>query len=314
MTPVLNERLAVTTTLATLVVALASFASAQQPSFRGGTEIVHVSVSVKRGSNSVVGLGASDFVLSDNGVRQKVSAVSLEALPIDVTLFMDTSGSTAGVLAQMKSNIHEIVAMLGRDDRFRLLTIGHSVYESIPWTRAGVRVDLEDAYPVSNISLVYDALYAAVVHEVAPGRRHLVVALTDGDDLCSVVRPHRLRELVGRMEAVVHWVPLQGQGTGAQGVAVCNNHAPDRDIGAIEDMVKGSGGQKHSGLLGSNTSPVRAFKRILDDYRQSYVLYFTPEGVSRAGWHALKVEVPGGRYTIRARSGYFGRAIETPVP
>lgn len=282
--------------------------AAQQPSFRGGTEMVYVSVSVKRGNTSVTGLSASDFVLFDSGVRQQVSAVSLEALPIDVTLFMDTSASTAGVLAQMKSSIGEIVGMLGSDDRFRLLTIGHSVYESIPWTRPGTLVDLSHTHPVGNISLVYDALYAAVVHDVEPGRRHLVVALTDGDDVCSVVRPRRLRELVGRTEAVVHWVPLEGRGGGAKGMAICNDYAADEDIRVIDDLVNGSGGQKHSGVLGASTSPVRAFKRILDDYRQTYVLFFAPDGVPRAGWHMLKVEVPAGRYTVRARTGYFGRA------
>jgi VWFA-related protein len=286
----------------------------QQPSFRAATSAVFVSVSVKIGNTPVVGLDAPDFVLFDSGVRQQVSAASMDALPIDVTLFMDTSGSTAGVLSQMKSSIQEIVAMLGPEDRFRLLTIGHSVYESVPWTRAGTRVDLDDAYPLSGISLIYDALYAAVVHAVAPGRRHLVVALTDGDDVCSVVRPARLRELVGRTEAVVHWIPLERPGGGPRGLATCSGHVHDEDIKAIDALVDGSGGQKHSGGLLGSPSPVRAFKRVLDDYRQSYVLYFTPEGVSREGWHELKVEVPARSYTIRARAGYVSDAMAAPAP
>jgi hypothetical protein len=220
---------------------------------------------------------------------------------------MDTSGSTAGALSDMKRSIHEIVGMLGPADRFRLLTIGHSVYESIRWTPGGTQLDLTAVYPLSGISLVYDALYAAVQHDVPLGRRHLVVALTDGDDVCSVVRPKRLREVVGRTEAVVHWIPFEGLSSGTQGAAWCNVHAPDEDIKAIDALVDGSGGQTYSGgFLRRGASPVRAFKHVLDDYRQSYVLYFTPEGVPRDGWHALKVEVPSGRFTIRARSGYFG--------
>jgi hypothetical protein len=58
---------------------------------------------------------------------------------------------------------------------------------------------------------------------------------------------------------------------------------------------------------------VAAFKRVLDDYRRSYVLYFEPQGVPSAGWHALKVEVPAARYTIRARSGYFSGAGTVPA-
>ena len=98
---------------------------------------------------------------------------------------------------------------------------------------------------------------------------------------------------------------MRGQGGGAQGIAICNDYARDRDIKAIEDLVTGSGGQKYSGNFGFNTSPARAFKQLLDDYRRSYVLYFAPEGVSQPGWHELKVEVPSGKYNVRARSGYF---------
>ena len=58
---------------------------------------------------------------------QKIDAVTIEAVPLDVTLFMDTSGSTSGALDRMKRNVASIAAMLRPDDRFRLLTIGLSV-------------------------------------------------------------------------------------------------------------------------------------------------------------------------------------------
>lgn len=43
-----------------------------------------------------------------------------ESVPLDVTLFMDTSGSTAGALDRMKRNVVTIAGMLRPDDRFRL--------------------------------------------------------------------------------------------------------------------------------------------------------------------------------------------------
>ena len=81
------------------VLALAVFSATfaeQQPRFRAGTSVVTVSVSVKRGNAAVANLKASDFVLTDSGVAQKIEALSIESLPIDVTLFLDTSASTAG--------------------------------------------------------------------------------------------------------------------------------------------------------------------------------------------------------------------------
>ena len=51
----------------------------------------------------------------------------------------------------------------------------------------------------------------------------------------------------------------------------------------------------------------RSFKAIFDDFRQSYMLRYSPTGVDEKGWHAIAVEVPGVKgATVRARQGYFG--------
>jgi hypothetical protein len=55
------------------------------------------------------------------------------------------------------------------------------------------------------------------------------------------------------------------------------------------------------------SSIARAFRTIFNDFRQSYVLRYSPAGVVSRGWHRVRVEVPAQpSYTIRARSGYFG--------
>ena len=101
--------------------------AAQRSAFRATTSLVSVSVSVKRGNNIVANLATADFALTDNGVAQTVDAVSIETVPIDVTLFLDTSGSTAGKLDEMQHDVQSILQLLRSDDRFRLLTIGDAV-------------------------------------------------------------------------------------------------------------------------------------------------------------------------------------------
>jgi hypothetical protein len=52
---------------------------------------------------------------------------------------------------------------------------------------------------------------------------------------------------------------------------------------------------------------VRTFAQILDEFRQSYVLRYSPQGVASAGWHTVIVSVPAQpALAIKARSGYFG--------
>ena len=184
---------------------------AKQAVFRARTESVAISASVKRGNAPVANLTANDFRLTDNGVPQSIEAVTIESVPLDVTLFMDTSGSTAGALDRMKSNVITIAKMLRPDDQFRLMTIGLSVDTPVPWQRAGSPISL-DMKAVPGISLVYDALFVALTHTPATGRRHLIVAMTDGEDCGSLLDGARVLDASGRSEAVLHWIYVSNQG------------------------------------------------------------------------------------------------------
>jgi len=84
------------------IVVASLVAQDQRPVFKAETSSVTVSVAVKMGNVPVAGLKAVDFRLYDNNVPQRIDAVSVEAVPVDITLFMDTSGSTAAALGDMK--------------------------------------------------------------------------------------------------------------------------------------------------------------------------------------------------------------------
>jgi VWFA-related protein len=276
-----------------------------QAVFRARTESVAISTTVKRGNAPVANLTAKDFVLTDNGVPQSVEAVTIESVPLDVTLFMDTSGSTAGALDRMKSNVQAIAKMLRPDDQFRLLTIGLSVETPVPWQRAGNPISLE-MKAVPGISLVYDALFVALAHAPDAGRRHLVVAMTDGRDCGSLLDGARVLDAGGRSEAVLHWIYVSSQGEfdrQAVGAWCTPNDAGEVDF--IEQTAVRTGGDLHRSRFGDPA--VRTFAHILDEFRQSYVLRYSPQGVTGKGWHAVAVQIPTQpALTVKARSGYFG--------
>lgn len=277
--------------------------------FRATTVSVAVNASVKRGNRVVPNLTASDFRLTDNGVAQTVDSVSRESVPIDATLFLDTSASTAGKLDDMKQDVQGIVRLLRPGDRFRLLTIGDSVYEPVPWVPAGTKLDLSFG-AVGGISLIQDALMMALFHRPDPDRRHLVVGLTDRRDCGSVVSSAFLRELAGRSEAVLHLVDHEGSGGESNyRVRSCSPRGrPDGDRVLI-DAAERTGGAFHTqSFFFRSSSLLRQFRTIFDDFRQSYVLRYYPSGVEPPGWHAISVQVPAIKdATIRARQGYYGK-------
>ena len=50
-----------------------------------------------------------------------------------------------------------------------------------------------------------------------------------------------------------------------------------------------------------------SFIRELEDFRTSYVLRYSPNGVPAGGWHDVDVRLNRqGRFEVRARKGYFG--------
>jgi VWFA-related protein len=277
----------------------------EQAVFRARTDIVSISASVKRGNAPVANLTAGDFRLTDNGVPQSIDAVTIESVPLDVTLFMDTSGSTAGALDRMKKNVIAIAAMLRPEDQFRLLTIGLSVEAPVPWQRAGSPIAL-DMKAVPGISLVYDALFVALTHTPAAGRRHLIVAMTDGRDCGSLLDGPRVLDASGRSEAVLHWIYVSAGGDfDDNSVGAWCTPTDAGEVDFVGQTAARTGGDSHRSRFGDPA--VRTFAQILDEFRRSYVLRYSPQGVPARGWHAVTVQVPAQpALTIKARSGYFG--------
>ena len=281
-----------------------------QATFRSTTAIVSVSASVKRGNAVVANLKAADFILTDNGVPQKIEAVSIESVPVDVSLFLDTSGSTAGKLDEMQHDVQSVLQLLRPVDRFRLLTIGDTVNEIVPWVPAGTKVTAP-IEAVGGISLIRDALMLALAHRPEPDRRHLVVGMTDRRDCGSVVPASLLLDVAGRSDAVLHLVDYDGSGGGSRyRVRTCSPQAAPKGEEMMTQAAERTGGQLHEQSRFFRASSIaRAFKTIFDDFRQSYVLRFSPSGVKGPGWHAIAVSVPSAKNaTIRARQGYYGGA------
>jgi VWFA-related protein len=264
------------------------------PVFRAKSTLVSVEVSVRSGNNTVEGLGPDDFRLTDNGVPQKIELVDLDAVPVDVSLVVDVSGSTSTQLEQYKADVRAIAKTIRAQDRLRVITFATDPKQVMALQPAGAIPEVDDmnAGPSSS---VYDGIAAALIRRVDLDRRHLIVAFTDGKENSSILTLEMLMGLAKQSEAVLH---LAGSAA--------------RELNEVADAT---GGANHLqplpvGRVASAPAPgsmLRDFNKIFAAFRQSYVLRFQPAGVTPAGWHDLKVTVPGrGRVTIQARRGYFG--------
>ena len=110
------------------LVASSALIRAEQPSFRSQVELVEVDVAVTRGGATVSGLVASNFVVTDNGVTQDVTAALLGAEPLRVTMVLDVSKSVSGArLASLVKAGSGMLKALGSADQASLITFSHQV-------------------------------------------------------------------------------------------------------------------------------------------------------------------------------------------
>jgi VWFA-related protein len=123
-------------------------ASAQQPIFRGRSDLVRVFVTVMdRDGRLVTNLAQNDFEVRDDGKAQPVTAFDNSPLPIRLIVMLDVSGSMVGNLPLLHAASEQLFGRLRPDDAARVGTFGNDVEISPTFTKDARA--LRDALPPS---------------------------------------------------------------------------------------------------------------------------------------------------------------------
>jgi VWFA-related protein len=285
-----------------LVMALALLAAApgppQQP-FRSATDVVMLEAAVLQDNKPVTGLTARDFIVTDNGVRQTVEAVSAGLLPVDLSLVLDTSGSMTDTVEQLREQLTVATGQLKADDRYRVVQFGWGVREVFAMQPPSGGVSL-DRFTAGGATSFHDAIAAALMRGRKPGRAELAVVFTDAVDTASAMTLDADRELARRSDVLLNAFIVRSSSAVVADVMV------DRpDYRPLADLVALTGGGLEVMLADNHVA--NGLERVLSEFRSRYSLRFTATGVARTGWHELVVTIdrPGG-FVVRARKGYFG--------
>ena len=278
------------------------------PVFRASADVVSVEASVRRDRRPVLGLKAADFALLDNGVPQEITDVSYERLPIDVTVLLDVSASVTGsVLDELRRSLRQLRADLGARDRLRLITFDMRIRRLVDFTDPGSATDTALAsLAASGSSAVFDSLAVALTAAVTPGRRQLIVLFSDGQDSSSISDADILLDVARRSTPTVAVVLASSSTKRPASLLRSASKQGSATVGSLADQIASdTGGSVVSISPGENLTST--FRRVLEQFRTSYVLYFTPKGVDRQGTHTLEVRVKDARVEVRARRGYVWR-------
>jgi Ca-activated chloride channel family protein len=282
-------------------------ATAQNPQFKSGTAAVRVDALVTDGGRPVRGLTAASFELRDNGVRQTITDVHHEALPLNVICALDVSNSVAGEpLEDLKRAYLALIDALSKDDRAALLTFANRIALHSPLTgdRARLRA-LVGKVAAGGTTSLFDALFSALALRETDEGRTLLILLSDGRDTSSWLTARKVVAAARRTDVVVYPITTQAATPrlNFNNRRAPRSQRPESSERFLEALADETGGRV---FYETDESALAAtFLKVLDEFRQRYVLTYTATGVAEGGWHTIEVKLRGRSGEVRARRGYF---------
>jgi Ca-activated chloride channel homolog len=212
-----------------------------------------------------------------------------------------------------------VVDALGERDRAALLTFSErlQLHTRLTGDRQRLRELLARVKPGGATSVI-DAAFAGLALREADDGRTLMLLFSDGRDTASWFSARTVLDAARRTDVVVYPVTIE---TRVAGPSVDRSAAPpsraqsdelgwiragERLLDAFADETGGRvvHADEERGLR-------RTFVDVLSEFRQRYVLSYTPSGVSDESWHTIDVRLKGRTGQVKARRGYLAAPISS---
>ena len=135
-------------------------------------------------NRAIDGLTASDFEVTEGGVRRDVLEVTRSTAPFNLVLLLDVSGSVENYVNFIRKAARAFVETVDKNDRVSIITFNDDVKVLSKFTTdRGKLSESLDTFDAGGGTAYYDALAFTVADTLRPlkGDRTAIVILTDGD-------------------------------------------------------------------------------------------------------------------------------------
>jgi Ca-activated chloride channel homolog len=271
---------------------------AQQPTFKAGTQIVPLYVTVQDVEKRLVpDLVREDFDVLDNGVPVTLTLFQNEPEPFSVVVMLDTSGSMTGSLDLLQEAAEQFMIRLMPADKGMVGAFNDKIqFPLADFTSS--RDDLVGALrdvDYGNPTRLWDAVEASIEQLKRVSGRRVVLVFTDGDDTYSKINLGKAMDEARATETMVYSIGLQSVFFNGQRQV---RSQPDRGLRKISDETGGGYFElKRTDDLGPT------FTRVAQELHSQYVLGFAPATDGKL--HKLEVRVKKPGMTARARKSYL---------
>jgi Ca-activated chloride channel homolog len=254
--------------------------------------LVNVFATVKddRG-NFVTDLTKKDFHVYDDDELQDVQVFEKQdKVESSIGILMDNSGSMVDIMPYMKRGVRDFARVVPKSDNYFLVSFGTTV--KLLHNSSQPQRHLEDSLAgmrAWGTSSLYDGLlYSMERVEKSDHPRKALIVFTDGNDNGSNISHSRVVQEIQESAILLYFVAIGSP-------ILVDSHT-------LESLSDISGGRTFY------VPKQEAIAPVLDQIRtelgqQYYIGYYVPR---RAGFHRIRVEVPGRDVKIRAKTGYVG--------
>jgi Ca-activated chloride channel family protein len=282
---------------------LAAVVIAQQPTFKGGTQLVSVFATVTDGQQRLVpNLVIDDFEVLDNDKLQPLVFFQNEVQPITVVVMLDTSGSMTSSIGLLKAAAEQFVLRLLPEDKGRVGAFADNIQLSSRFTND--RDELVSAVKdidYGNGTRLWDAVATSLDELKGKAGRRVVLVFTDGDDTASRTRLGTVIDRGRSEEVMIYTIGLSSHYFDGQRMV---NSKPDSGLKKIADET---GGGFFELKKTSDLAPT--FTRVAQELHSQYVLGFTPMQLD-GRVHKLTVRMKQPGMTARARRSYLAAHLD----
>jgi VWFA-related protein len=296
--------------------------NAQQPVFRGGSELVRVFVTVTdRSGKLVTSLAQNDFEVRDEGKPQPITQFDNTPQPVRLVVMLDVSGSMSGNLPLLRDAGAQLFSRLGKDDVARVGSFGYDVTISPTFTNdvAELRRELPSSIAPDAPTPLWRGIDQALdtfkssEEDNKADKRPVILVLSDGKDSGPISfrqRPISQAEIIERArreDVMVFAVGMRSRsarptppGIGPGGLqAMLMADLPDPGLARVAEET---GGGYTEIRFGQDLAA--AFAEVADELHSQYLLGFAP-GKRDGKIHDIAVRVNQSGFKSRARKSYL---------
>jgi Ca-activated chloride channel family protein len=277
--------------------------AAQGPTFKTGTQIVSLFVTVADVTRRLVpGLIQEDFEVFDNEKPQTIVFFQNEIQPITVVVMLDTSGSMTLTLDLLRQAAEQFLIRLLPADKGRVGAFNDKIQFSSRFTsdRDQLVSDVK-GLDYGNGTRLWDAIGASIDELKGIEGRRVILVFTDGDDTASKIGLGTVVERARADEVMIYAIGLESHYIGGPHGQMVHTK-PDSGLRKIADETGGGYFElKKSSELAST------FTKVAQELHSQYVIGFAPTQLdNRVHKLAVKMKQPG--MTARARRSYVAAA------